>query len=46
LQGRVSTRKILIEFDSVEFDENLRRIRVDFVQKARFNPNNGFKHVC
>jgi hypothetical protein len=46
LQGRVSTGKILIEFDSVKFDENLRRIRVDFVQKARFDPNDSFKPVC
>ena len=39
------TSKILIEFDIVEFDENSRRIRVDFVQKHRFNANDSFKPV-
>jgi hypothetical protein len=37
--------KILIEFDNVEFDENSHRIRVDFVQKHRFNANDSFKPV-
>ena len=36
---RAPILKILIEFDSLEFDENSRRIRVDFVQKPRFNAN-------
>lgn len=35
----------LIEFDIVEFDENSRRIRIDFVQKHRFNANDSFKPV-
>lgn len=38
--------KILVEFDSLEFDENSRRIRVDFVQKSRFNANERFKPLC
>jgi len=38
--------KILVEFDSVKIDENLRRIRVDFAQKPPFNANNSFKPVC
>jgi len=43
---RVPTFKILIEFDPVKFDENSHRIRVDFVQKHRFNANDSFKPVC
>jgi hypothetical protein len=38
--------KILVKFDSVKFDENLPRIRVDFSQKPLFNANNSFKPVC
>jgi len=38
--------KILGEFDSVKFEENSPRIRVDFGQKHRFNANNSFKPVC
>jgi hypothetical protein len=38
--------KILIEFDSVKFDENSRRIRVDFSQKHRFKANGSFKPLC
>jgi len=43
---RIPTSKILIEFDPVKFDENSRRIRVDFAQKHRFNANDSFKPVC
>jgi hypothetical protein len=43
---RGPTFKILVEFDSVEFDENSRRIRVDFAQKPRGNPNNSFRPIC
>ena len=43
---RAPVSKILIEFDSVKFDENSRRIRVDFAQKPRFNANDSFKPVC
>jgi hypothetical protein len=43
---RAATLKILIEFDSVKFDENSRRIRVYFGQKPRFNANGDFKPVC
>jgi hypothetical protein len=42
---RMPAFKILIEFDNVEFDENSRRIRIDFVQKHRFNANDSFKPV-
>lgn len=42
----LANAKILIEFDSIKFDENLRRIRVDFGQKHRFIANNSFKPVC
>ncbi|HEY1309911.1 MAG TPA: hypothetical protein VGF02_03095 [Pseudolabrys sp.] len=42
---RTPASKILIEFDNVEFDENSPRIRVDFVQKHRFNANDSFKPV-
>jgi len=38
--------KILVEFDSVKFDENSRRIRIDFAQKRRFIANDSFKPVC
>jgi len=38
--------KILVKFDSVKFDESLRRIRVDIAQKHPFNANNSFKPVC
>jgi len=38
--------KTLIEFDIVKFDEKSRRIRVDFTQKLRFNPNVSFNPVC
>jgi hypothetical protein len=38
--------KILIEFDSVKFDENSRLIRVDFSQKHRLNANGSFKLLC
>ena len=41
-----STFKILSESDSVKFDENSRRIRVDFAQKPRFIANDSFKPVC
>jgi hypothetical protein len=40
------TFRILIEFDSVKFDQNSRRIRVDFGQKPRFIANDSFKPVC
>jgi len=43
---RAPLLKILVEFDSVEFDKNSRRIRVDFAQKPRGNPNNSFKPIC
>ena len=43
---RTSMRKILVECDSVKFDENSRRIRVDFTQKRRFIANDSFKPVC
>jgi hypothetical protein len=43
---RAPMLKILVEFDSLEFDENSRRIRVDFVQKSRFNANERFKPLC
>ena len=43
--SRTSIFKILIKFDIVEFDENSRRIRVDFVQKHPFNANDSFKPV-
>ncbi|MGH6664823.1 MAG: hypothetical protein ACREB2_07955 [Pseudolabrys sp.] len=43
---RAPIPKILSEFDSVAFDENSHRIRVDFVQKHRSNANAGFKPVC
>jgi hypothetical protein len=38
--------KILIEFDSVKFDENLPRNRVDFAQKHRFIANDSFRPFC
>ena len=38
--------KILVEPDSVKFDRNSRRIRVDFGQKPRFIANDSFKPVC
>jgi hypothetical protein len=41
-----STFKILIEFNSVKFDKNSPRIRVDFAQKPRFIANDSFKPVC
>ena len=41
-----SAFKILIEFDTVKFDENLRCISVDFAQKPCFNANGSFKAVC
>jgi hypothetical protein len=40
------TSKILFEFDSVKFDKNSGRIRVDFGQKPRFIANDSFKPVC
>jgi len=43
---RTSTRKILDEFESVEFAEKSRRIRVDFAQKARLIANDSFKALC
>jgi hypothetical protein len=42
----VLTHKILIEFDTVKFEENSHRIHVDFAQKPHFNANNSFKPVC
>ena len=45
-KNRLPIVKILVKFDSVKFDENLRLIRVDFAQKPLFNANNSFKHVC
>jgi len=44
--GRAALCKILVKFDSVEFDENSRRIRIDITQKPRFNSNDSFKPVC
>ena len=44
--GAMLMPKILIEFDSVNFDENSRRIRVDFSQKHRFKANGSFKPLC
>jgi hypothetical protein len=41
-----ATFKILFESDSVKFDKNSRRIRVDFGQKPRFIANDSFKPVC
>jgi len=38
--------KTLGECDSVKFEENSSRIRIDFAQKHRFNANNSFKAVC
>ena len=38
--------KILVKFDTVKFDQDLRRIRVNFAQKPPFNANNSFKPVC
>jgi hypothetical protein len=38
--------KILIESDSVKFDENSRLIHILFAQNPRFNTNNSFKPVC
>ena len=43
---RPPTFKILVEFDPVKFDENSRRIRVDFGQKRRFTANDSFKPLC
>ncbi len=37
--------KILVEFDFLKFEENLRRIRIDFAQKRRFIANDNFKPV-
>ncbi len=43
---RATIFKILVKFDLLEFDENSRRIRVDFAQKRRFIANDSFKPVC
>jgi hypothetical protein len=45
-RGAMRMPKILVEFDSVKFDENSRRIRVDFSQKHRFKANGSFKPLC
>ena len=44
--SRPSVLKILVKFDSVKFDENSHRIRVDFAQKRRFIANDSFKPIC
>jgi hypothetical protein len=38
--------KNLNKFDSVEFDENSRRIRIDFTQNPRVIANDSFNRVC
>jgi len=38
--------KTLIEFDSVNFEENSPHNRVYFSQKSRFNANDSFKAIC
>ena len=43
---RMPAPKILIESDSVKFDEISRRIRIYFAQNPRLNANNSFKPVC
>jgi hypothetical protein len=43
---RASMFKILVKCNSVKFDENSRRIRIDFAQKRRFIANDSFKPIC
>jgi len=45
-RGPTSMIKSLVKFDPVKFDENLRRIRVDFAQNPRLIANGRFKAVC
>jgi hypothetical protein len=44
-RGGLSPR-ILVEFDPVKFEENSRRIRVDFTQKPCAHANRSFNPVC
>jgi len=44
--ARESTIKFLVRFDPFKFDENSRRISVEFAQKPRFIANVSFKPVC
>lgn len=43
---RESIVTILVKFDLVKFDENLRRTCVETAQKHRFIANDSFKPVC
>jgi hypothetical protein len=43
---RPATITILIEFDSAQFEENLSRIRIDFIQNRRGGANDSFRPVC
>jgi hypothetical protein len=44
--SRPAMPTILVKSGCVAFDENSRRIRVDFGQKRRFSANDSFKPVC